>query len=839
MDNDQRLTPLPTTNVLQTGHNDFPSTYSAFYDEESLEGKRSIRQYFNIVYKQLPIILAITILVTAAAAFYSFRLPSIYQAQTQMIIEPRKPEVTRKDAININFGNDVNYYNTQLQLLQNPDLMKRAVVAIGIHRDANALGNQNRGFLAGIRSLFSGGKKSADPENSLPILTEAPAEGNKADRVQLSPEENTRAESYAAILVGGLKVEQVERTNIVNINVQNSNPAVAAKIADKVAELFKKEDTERETAGSQRAFDDLKTSIEELKAAIAQQESDLISYMRSSNLPLQEKGQDLLSNRLQTLSEQWLTAMDDRRKIEARYNAAVQANSRGEGMNIPDLYENKVFQDTMRLNTERKAKLQDQIRDIEKQINEAKVQKQADSVTYTDENPKIKSLVAKIETLEATKEKTEREVSQIIERDQKKIEKDAVGGALVGLRSQFDSAIKREGQLLASYENEAAQANIQGQAQTKLITDKREIETNRTLLDTYTQRQKEQELALSTEQPNNIKINNQAVIPTDPIGPQRTRNILMALLLSFAAGVGLAFLMDYLDDSVRTSDDVSRHLGLPTLALIPHHANTDKRKLLLAPKNGDGNFSPAALITLEERHSPTAEAYRHLRTSLLFSSAGKPPQTILVTSSQPSEGKTTTAINTAITLAQSDVDVVIVDCDLRRPRIHSHFGLENTQGLTNYLSGDKSTENLIRTYKDLPRLKIITSGPIPPNPAELLSSNEMRNLLQFLQGRFKHVILDSPPAISFTDAAILSTLVDGVVLVAMAGKSSIHLMRQFKQRVGAIGARIYGVVLNGIKSGSMEYYYYGSGYSKYYHPDEADESTPVMEESVSVHDAKG
>jgi capsular exopolysaccharide synthesis family protein len=305
------------------------------------------------------------------------------------------------------------------------------------------------------------------------------------------------------------------------------------------------------------------------------------------------------------------------------------------------------------------------------------------------------------------------------------------------------------------------------------------------------------------------------------------------MLVSFAAGIGLAFLMDFLDDSVRTSDDVTRSIGLPTLALIPHHEQYEGRKKALIQKNGNSEFVPAALIALEKRNSPMAEAYRHLRTSLLFSSAGKPPQTILVTSSQPSEGKTTTAINTAITLAQSDADVVIIDCDLRRPRIHTHFGIENTIGLTNYLSGEKSTENMIKSSPDLPRLKIITSGPIPPNPAELLSSNEMKNLLQFLRGRFKHVIIDSPPAISFTDAAILSTLADGVVLVAMAGRSSIHLMRQFKHRLSNIGARIYGVVLNDIKSGSMEYDYYGTNYYNYYTPDPEDDSTPRMDDEYT------
>ena len=842
MEQDQRLTPLPKSLDLRAQKSEYPSTYPAFYDDEVSEGRRSLQQYFNVVKKRLPIILALTALATAAAAFYMYRIPSQYQATTEIVIEPRKPKVQSKDSININFGHDANYYNTQLELLQNADLMKEVVIRLGLYKDPDLFGNEERGIFSGLRSIFSSGKSDSGSENSLPIVAEVPPGTDASQTIQLSSEERARAELYAGMLAARLSVQPRDRTNIVNVSVTTPKPELSAKVADKVADVFIDKDAQLETEGARRAYEDLTKSIEDLGKTITDQEADLISYMRSSGLPLQEKGQDLSASRLQSMSETWLKAMENRRQLEARYNAAVQASSRGEGMNIPDLYENKIFQDTMRLNTERKAKLQDQIRDIEKKIQDADAEKAELLVKYTPEYSKVKEVEERIASLKSTKEKTEREVSSIIDRDEKSIERKAVGGALVSLRSQLAAAQKQEAQALAAYEKEAAQANVQGQAETELITKKRAIETNRNLLDTYTQRQKEQELAIASGRPDNIKIAAHAVTPGGPIGPQRTRNILVAFLVSFAMGIGLAFLLDYLDDSVKTSDDIGRHLGLPTLALIPHHFGSEKKRLKLAAAAGNGNGNNIAtstgLITLEERRSPMAEAYRHLRTSLLFSSAGKPPQSILVTSSQPSEGKTTTAINTAVTLAQADADVVIVDCDLRRPRLHSYFDLDNTQGLTNYLSGERNTEHLIKPCRDLPRLKVITSGPIPPNPAELLSSNEMKNLLQFLRGRYKHVIIDSPPAISFTDAAILSTLVDGVVIVAMAGKSSIHLMRRFKHRLGNIGARIYGVVLNGIKSGSMEYEYYGSGYYEYYAKSDADTSTPMMEDVGAIHKTK-
>ena len=829
MEQEQRLTPAPRSLEIQSGPTEYPESYPGFYDDESFANRRTVRQYVNIIYKRLPIILVITILVTAVVTLWSYKQPSIYQAQTGMIIEPRKPQVTQKEAININFGGDTTYYNTQLQLLQNPELMKKVVIALGLQRDPRYLGDENKSFMDSLRNLFSGGTKAQTSEDSLPVISETASSVGKAGEIPLTRDEEILVAKYAGKFASGLKVEQLETTNLVNISVKNENATLAAKISDKVADLFIEENSNRELEGAKNAYDELQKSIRDLKETIAKQESDYIEEMRVSNLPLVEKGGELRAGNLETLQKEYNDAQSESGKIQALYTAAIAASSKGDILSV--VGDNKAIQDARSQNLKRQADLENRIEQIEKKINDAKENKKKLLSKYTDEHPSVIEVTAQIAELESQKERINTEVSEKIKSESTKLEKNAEREVLASLKAQLEAARQREERTRIGYFQAAEKANVEGQAETRLTTLKREIETNRSLLDTYTQRQKEQELAITGNRPNNIKISNRAVVPGGPVGPQRTRNILVALFVSFAAGVGLAFLMDYLDDSIRTSDDVSRTLGLPTLALIPHH-NNDRRKLNLPIRNSG---SGTALVALDEKNSPSAEAYRHLRTSLLFSSAGKPPQTILVTSSAPSEGKTTTAINTAITLAQSDADVILVDCDLRRPRLHTHFGLENTQGLTNYLSGEKSTENLIKSVPDLPRLKIITSGPIPPNPAELLSSNEMKKLLQFLRGRFRHVVIDSPPTISFTDAAILSILVDGVVLVAMAGKSSIHLMRQLKQRLNSIGARIYGVVLNGIKSGSLEYGYYGTTYYSYYKRSEADDSTPIMGAKSSVH----
>ncbi len=838
METDERLLPVPEVKGPKTGkelepqRSDYPSVYSPMHDDDSVSDKRSLREYFNVVYKRLPYILAITIVTTAAAAFYMYRQPSVYRATTEMVIEPRKPNLQNTQSVNINFGFDQNYYNTQLQLLQNPELMKTVVVELGLHKNPDLLAGSSRGIFTTLRSMFSGGEIAKADIETLPIITADDVDEFSGRRqANLSKEELKSAEKYAVHFLRGLSVEQIQRTDIVKIHVEDENPELAAKVSAGVAKVFMTQDIELATGGQKKAFDELSKSIRELRDNIATQEQEFIRTMQSSGLPLGEgKVNDLSAEILSKLSGQLLEAIDERRKLEAQYSAARTARN---PYALSDASGAQVASDLRTLNRERVAKLDDEIREYDKGIKDAEVELEKLRVRYTDDYVKVKEANREINKLKALREKTYKERSTRLAADNRKAENDVQKDITDGLYAKLQAAEKRENQLRAAYEREISSANIQGQAETKLTTLKREIETKRTLLDTYLQRQKEQELALSGSRPDNIKISAVAQTPIEPIGPQRNRNILIAFLVSLVGGIGLSFLLDYLDDSIRSSDDIGRHVGLPTLALIPHHNSMEKRTLkMLAGANG-GGVSSSALVTLEDNRSAMAEAYRHLRTSLLFSSAGKPPQTILVTSSQPSEGKTTTAINTTITLAQAGTEVVLVDCDLRRPRLHNHFNLENTHGLTNYLSGEKDTDNLLKSFPNLPSLKIITSGPIPPNPAELLSSNEMKHLLQFLRGNFKHVVIDSPPAISFTDAAIISTLVDGVVLVAMAGKSSIHLMRRFKQRLGNIGARIYGVVLNGIKSNSVEYGYYGYGYTyNYYYTHDDAETTPKMNGSA-------
>jgi capsular exopolysaccharide synthesis family protein len=821
MARDERLLPLPTaTTELQTlPPQDIPSTYSPVYDGDPFAEARSIREYISVVLKRKWMILAIVTVITVCTAIYMHRLPSQFMSSAEVLVETRAPKKS-SESVYINFWYDTKYWDTQVRLIQSPELMRDAVVTLGLHRNPNLIAEQPKApsIFGAITNMITGAKPPMVKTPTLPVLT-SDSDIIDVGNIQLPPDEAKRAEEYGNYLLGGLTVEPIEKTNLITLKYTHVNPELASTIPNAVAVAFIARDAKREMQGAIQQTEDNARQIVDLQANINRLENERIAYMQREDLPLQQdQGQALSSGRLQTYSTNWLTAEKKRRDLQAEYEAAQRAKNNNQIRAV--VQDGSMLSKADELNRIRQVELEKRLEAIDGKIEELSNKKSQLLVKYTEEYPEVVQVNEQIKYWENTKENTRRENSIKIEREGQKLTREAENIVLTGLQAKLQAAIRQENDSKAAYLRERAAANVQGQSEIKLLTLTQEIETNRKLLDNALQRQKVLELEKNDSRPNNIKVTRRAE-GAGLVGPQRQRNITIAFLASLIFGVGLAFLLDYLDDSIKSSDDVGRHLGLPTLALIPHYGSLERsvaRGKQLATGSPAPNSSGAstALAALDDSRSALAEAYRHLRTSLLFSSAGKPPQTILVTSSQPSEGKTTTAINTAITLAQAGAEVVLIDCDLRRPRLHHHFQLENTHGLTNFLSGERNTSELIKECDKLPNLKIVTSGPIPPNPAELLSSIEMRNLIDFLRSNFKHVIIDSPPAISFTDAVILSTLVDGVIIVAMVGKSSIHMIKRFRQRLTGVGSRIYGVVLNGLKRHSVDYGYYGYGYSYYY-----------------------
>jgi len=635
-------------------------------------------------------------------------------------------------------------------------------------------GQAQSSVFASIKRIFSR-ESGVTPVKKKPAADQTVTADEMKER-QLTPEELTALEPYEDAIIGGETVEPTVGTSLVTIKFQHTDPALAQKIANTLADVFVQNNRERLESGTSKAELALAQEIAKYQDKVKKEQDARFAFAKDHNLPLgPESGPNIEVVRDSTYSGQLLQAENERRNALAAYLAAKEA---------PDPFANPEVQKDQLI-----IKLREKISDL-KDKESALLQK------YTMEWPEVKQIEAQIKVAEAELAKAPVQVLQSM-----KANADAKDFAYKNLEKAYS---QQHGKTVGQTRNVI-----------ELAIKTQELATDQQFLATLMQKRREVTQG-GADRGTEVSVSNYSRTPV-LVGPPRLRNIMIAFVLALVAGIGLAFLLDYLDDTVKSLDDIDRYIHLPALALIPSVRREKRLRGAEALKPSD----TTALAMVNDVRSPIAESYRHLRTSLLLSSAGTPPKTILVTSSQPSEGKTTTAINTAFMLAQTGADVLIIDCDLRRPRLHSHFNLPNARGLTNCLSGESEVEELLQTYDKLPKLKLLTSGPIPPNPAELLGSEEMRKLLSSLSEKFTHIIVDSPPAISFTDSSILSTFVDGVILVVHGGRSSRAVVRRAKQQLLGVGAHIFGVVLNNVKVESTDYYY-NSYYSSYYRTDGTD-----------------
>jgi polysaccharide biosynthesis transport protein len=332
------------------------------------------------------------------------------------------------------------------------------------------------------------------------------------------------------------------------------------------------------------------------------------------------------------------------------------------------------------------------------------------------------------------------------------------------------------------------------------------------------------------------------MIPTYPSRPAKARNVALAFLVGLVGGVGLALLREYMDNTVKTPDDIENLARLPSLAVVPAFVDSNgdgaRSKLISGFGNGHGHERQVELVAQHLPKSQMSEAFRALRTALLLSQAERPPQVILVTSALPREGKTTAAANLSVTLAQLGDRTLLIDADLRKPGIGRLLNLTTGKyaGLSSYLAGVSSLDLVTVQHPAIPNLSAIPTGPLPPNPADLLSSHRLADAISELRSRYKFIVIDSPPIMAATDAVILSVQADGVLLVVRSGETPKEAFTRTRDLLISVKCHLLGVVLNAVDSSAPDYYYSYRyyPYSYGYGPQEASDTSHSKEERASA-----
>jgi succinoglycan biosynthesis transport protein ExoP len=781
------------------------TSYANYGDADGGADENHFREYLRAVRKHMWLILGITLLATAAAAVYVAQKPDLYTAQTRVQVDLESNPMsgaTKSGTVVINSAtSDPAYFNTQLQNLTSAALLRRVVKTLDLEH--------NQAFLRP-----SAGKKRTVWQNFLRMVRLQQSEsdeqkGREAYQLPLTGEvapataredlvEAKKLDPFVRRLQADLKVEPVRETRtssynkdtrLIDIKYTHGDPQVAAKVVNAIADTFVLSNLEKKTETNATAGDFLQKRVAELQSSIRSNEERLVNYAKTHQILSLDGSQNTVVERLAGLNQQLLQAENERKDAEAAYRAA---QSPGAASAL----------------AEKDSKSKE---DVESKLASLKERRSQLLVSNTEEWPEVKEINQQIATLE-------KQVSEAKTR--------ATSVVTTNLETRYRQALDRERAVRTDFQRQQGETLTQNESAINYRIIQQEIETNKQLLDGLLQRSKENDVVLAGT-PNNIFVADYAIVPDYPVGPQRLRGVMMALFLSLAGGVGLSIFLEYMNDSVRSTEDVDRWLRLPSMGVIPAVGGFTKRRFLpstaLARRDGHGQKSPELLINVDSR-SALAEAYRHLRTSVLLSTPGHAPKTLLVTSSVPSEGKTTTAVNTALSLAQTGASVLLIDADMRRPRLHTIFELGNGRGLSTILSNDMSEAEVLSMIhqQEETGLNILTSGAVPPNPAELIGSEQMRTLIRTLEGTFTHIVIDTPPVGSFTDGVLASTLVDGVLLVVHSGKTSRGVARRTKQLLQDVGAKVFGVILNNVNLREHDYYYYRSYYGQsYYNADAA------------------
>jgi capsular exopolysaccharide synthesis family protein len=770
---------MQPTPAFDLGRAAGPQIYPQLTPHES-----GLGEYVRVLIKRKWIVIACLATIFSVVAIASLKMTPVYEAGGTIAIN--KPDTS------LNFQNSatfsLDYFDpteleTEVKILQSDQLALQVIHELNLDR----------------RPDFGG---STTPSSST-SLDLAP------DPLQVDP---AKATAVLGGFRGNLRVTLSPNSRIIEVHYRSSDAQMAALVVNTVMQKYVENNFKARYDSTMEASDWLGKQLVDMQMKVETSQEKLVRYQKEHEILGIDEKQNITTEKLGELNKELTMAESERMDKEAFYRLvesgdpdAIASSASSIGAEGSGVQSASQLLDSLR---GKQADLKIQVADLNTQFGPS--------------YPKLAQLNNQL-----------KEVDSQIQDEMKKIASK--------VRGQYMTALQRENMLHDALERQKQEANKLNESAIEYNLLKRDSETYRTLYEGLLQKLKEAGVSAGLKS-NNFRIVDGARPPSYPIEPNIPRNLGFALMLGLASGVGLAFLLEGLDNTIRTTEQAQMISGLAPLGMIPlgsksaREGPNPKRLVIASSKEA------VELVTQVRPQSQMAESYRALRTSLLLSNLGSPPKVIMVTSALPQEGKTTTSINCAVVLAQKGTRVLLIDADLRRPSIHKTLGMGPRSGLSNVLTGSSTLEQTITRTAILPNLFVLPAGTPPPNPAELLASANMRDVLAKLREEYDHIVVDTPPSLSVTDAVVLSPRADAVVLVIRSGQTSKQALRRSRDILAQVNAKVVGVLLNAVDLSSPDYYYYyeyQGKYARYYQEDgAAEDDEDVAEEESSPSSEK-
>lgn len=725
-----------------------------------------LRDYIRILGRRKSTVItffAVTVLVVVLATFTADPLP-MYQSSVRVVIERSTPETLTGYRYG-NLGYDPEFLETQSQIIKSQGVAEKVVDAVGAERLYNAYFPEGEMPEASITDLarawldarYQSFKEMIGIGAVPPPSAGDPEEAFSGGGPQEPP---TTAEIMHPIVRGSIGVMPMEQTRVVSISYTSPNPVLSKTVADTVAQAYIDQLLDMRMEISGYSIEWMSKKAEEQRKKLEEAEHKLHAYKREHNIITIEDRLAILPERLAEFSRKLTRAEARRKELEAVYNQVK--NRPTEELETVSVIAEHAGVDAINRD----------IREAEQQISDF-------SEKYGPRHPRMIA--------------ANNDLVQLLETKHREIQK-----AVKTVENEYALARDQERafqKMLDETKFEAARLNEQS---IQLDIIKRQVETNKNLYNALLRRMEEEGLTERSQSVNVWVIEN-AGMPAAPMSQGNKKNIVLGLVLGLMGGVGLAFFFEYLDNTVKSPEDVEERFDLPLIGAI--EKITDKNR-------------SAVDIVMAQESSSISENFKTLRTAILLSAPECAPRVLLVTSMGAKEGKSTVASCLAVSMARNGLGALLVDADMRRPQIHSYFNIENETGLSALLAGSADGDICCRNH--IPNLDILPSGAVPPNPSELLSSGRLDRLLQKSREKYDMVILDSPP-LGVSDAMILGKKSEGVLLVARAGQTRYEMLQKAAKMLREVSAPVTGIVLNGFDAKKAGYYL---NYSEYYYSED-------------------